>query len=1176
MEMMPMARTWRIWLGVAAAAVLTSGPGGVGAAAEEEAGRAGIMRLLEDIEQVRMLLGAAMWEVHDLRNAALSGAGDVADIEALDRGNLRLYETLKPLDYGASSLLAATDCGDTAGAAGDLAMLREELGPVAAEVLTACRGIAARREEAVAALRAAGQADGLVVKTIPGRRWRDPVRERMRRLGVQVGWRTNIEPGEGFRERLWNERQRLDIRYQLDKGRMIGVDFLVPKDPILRWDWIEPEKGRYDFSRLDRFMALAAEYGYRVKLVLPTFGGRVPDWLLAERPESVVRDDQGKADFLLNGGTFAHDFMGPIPRDGEWYHARAVNLADEPTRAAFARYVAAVGRHCREQGYRERILAVTVDVFHAQRNWRAPAGADLRAFVVEQYGRVAEIARAAFAPVPLDLEVTDGEAHFVDTDLSAHEWRSVGLTEVVDIPGVASETPFFEDLMRAAALETARGRAVTRDAAGPFFHQNCEYGFGTMLSVNFFTSLLRDGLWSDGWFGPEGPLRWGYFPQIMTWNDRQLQWSGITNGWLAFRQAHRLGPTVANTRVAPADVVLALPSSSFGVAPFQPHRELVGWGWALSALKVPYDVLSEQRLAAGVPERARLLILPQAAVLGEAQAAAVREFVGRGGLLIASLVPGADGTRPGPLADVLGCDRLVRDGQAVTLTQTGVAGTWLQTTVNRGLHSGKYQPVPEPDTGYPRKVEGRRGQHDVPFQALAPAAAAAVVARFGGGEPAIVENAFGKGRAQTLGYPYGNEILFADWTSIAFGKIYNGWARDRQIIEMVRWLRDDLDRLGYVRQLAVPEGWRHRLQGFEAAVSSLSYPKGPAAEAGDYFVTRTYLDPRPGHAIVQEHDDMDYAAELTWRDRPGVGTRYLAVANRESAYAGERATVQFWMMPHVLRIRINDPAVRRVYDVAAGMPVHVERDAGGVNFRTTVPPAEGRIFAVSRTDTVEVFEGDGVAGVDAAAVAGRVEGVARAGAALPPTRVVEPDRIRGWLDGRRGGRLTVCYGDEAYRAAAERVAAWLRQAAGIEASVTAEDGRFEIQGQEGFQIVYQAAPADVLIGSAWTNNAVAMLDSTWPYNTGEAPAIVSGRLSATYAWPGGERGVALLTREREFRRDNHTTWGTSYGNTDGFDVRQADDAQPPHLRRRLLILASTPAGADQAVRALEQALPPAP
>jgi len=166
--------------------------------------------------------------------------------------------------------------------------------------------------------------------------------------------------------------------------------------------------------------------------------------------------------------------------------------------------------------------------------------------------------------------------------------------------------------------------------------------------------------------------------------------------------------------------------------------------------------------------------------------------------------------------------------------------------------------------------------------------------------------------------------------------------------------------------------------------------------------------------------------------------------------------------------------------------------------------------------------------------------------------------------------------DEAYRAAAERVAAWLRQAAGIEASVTAEDGRFEIQGQEGFQIVYQAAPADVLIGSAWTNNAVAMLDSTWPYNTGEAPAIVSGRLSATYAWPGGERGVALLTREREFRRDNHTTWGTSYGNTDGFDVRQADDAQPPHLRRRLLILASTPAGADQAVRALEQALPPAP
>jgi len=97
----------------------------------------------------------------------------------------------------------------------------------------------------------------------------------------------------------------------------------------------------------------------------------------------------------------------------------------------------------------------------------------------------------------------------VDADFTAQEWRSTGLTAVVGVPGVDSETPFFEDLMRGAALETAAQRAGKPVEAGPFFYQNCEYGFGCMQSVNFFTSLLRDGLWSDGWFGPEGPLRWG-------------------------------------------------------------------------------------------------------------------------------------------------------------------------------------------------------------------------------------------------------------------------------------------------------------------------------------------------------------------------------------------------------------------------------------------------------------------------------------------------------------------------------------------------------------------------------------------------------------------------------------------------------------------------------------------
>ncbi len=1137
---------------------------------------AGVRQLLEDVEQTRMLLGATLWQVHDLRGMALSGEGDLAALESIDRENLRLYEALKPLDFAAASLLAAVEFQDPGKLDGDLTLLRGELPAVAAQALAQFRSTSAECAKRRDALLAAETKSGLVIAPAPLAPWRNPVREYQRQAGAQIGWRTNLEPGDNFREAFWNQFQGLDIRYQLAKGRMVGVDFIVPKDPILRWDWIEPEAGRFDFARLDRAMALAAEHGMKVKLVLPTMGGRVPDWVLKEHPESVIRDAKGSADSLLNGGTFAHDFMGPIDRKGPWYERRAVNLTDKPTRQLFARYVNAIAAHCRKMGYIDRILAIAADQPHAQRHWLVPGGTAEHDFVIAHYKAVAEIAGKAFTPVPLDLEVADGEAHVVDGDMSAHEWRSAGLAAEVSLPGVDSETPFFEDLMRAVALQ-ASGRAGQRDGAGPFFYQNCEYGFGCMLSVNFFTALLRDGLWSDGWFGPEGYLRWGYFPQIMTWNDRQLQWSGITNGWLALRQAHLLGPTLANTRVTPADALLLLPSSTFEVKGSRANRELIGWGWALTALKIQYDVITEAELARGVPERARLLILPQAVVLRTPHVAAIRTFVQRGGLLFASLVPGTDGAQPSPLAEVVGCDVLQRDGKPVLLAQTGVKGTWWQTTVNRGMHSGKYTPVPAPDTGYPRKVEGRRQQYDQPYQALAAATPAESIATFGSGESALVLHAFGKGKALTSGYPFGQELVFADWTSIAFGKIYNGWAREEQMLGMLRELRTRLAALGYESTLRAPEGWRHRLQGFEAAASSISYPKGPPAGAAAYLVTKTYLDARPDHRITQEHDDLDYAMELTWRDRPGVATRFLAVANRESAYAGERAVVQSWMMPHIVRIHIADPTVRRIYDVAAGVPVRFERDATGVSFRATIPPAEGRVFAVSATDRVELFALPAkIPGVAFNGVAAAVEKIA-ANPAKPAAGalVCEPDAILAWLRQLPGRKATICCGDETYRSAAAKLQTWLK-AAGLEVEIVTADGTFEITGNENFQAEYRPSPAQILIGNAWSNNAIASLDCAWPYNAAQAPATLSGRFTATYAWPGGDRGLVALTRELEFRKADGSAWSLGYGNTDGYAVRPVDDAKQPHLRRRLLLLASTPAGADAAVAALVQAAPVQP
>jgi hypothetical protein len=1141
--------------------------------------RAETMATLREIERTRMLLGAAMWLAHDLRNLSL-GRGTSAHAEAFDRAHLKLYETLHPLDYAASSVLAALDAGDDRHAADDLALIRSELPAVAQAVVRDYAQVDAAVKAAKAA--ALANAKGLTVKTLPGMAWADPLREAQRQAGVQIGWRTNLEPPATFREAAWNATQALDIRYQLDKARTLGVTHIVIKDPVLRWDFIEPRKGQYDFRALDRMLALIAQYGLKTKLVLPTFGGRTPDWLAQERPESLIRNDKGVGEYALDGGTYAHDFMGPIKREGLWYQSRPANLADVETRARFAAYVQAIGDHLRKSGGLARVNGVMLDLFHAQRHWRVPPGADHHAFVLDYYRAVADAARKAFPGLPLDLEVTDGEAHGTSFDLTADEWRSVGLTAIVGVPGVDSETPFFENVMRAAARETASARAG-HETDGPFFYQNCEYGFGTMLSVNYFTSLLRDGLSSDGWFGPEGPLRWGYFPQIFPYNDRQLQWSGITNAYLAHRQAHALSPVLANTRVTPGDALLVLPSSSLGVKGFNTHRELMGWGWALTALKVPYDVLPEAALARGVPAQAKLLILPQAVHLTDAQTAVIRGYVQGGGTLISSLLPGTDGGKPTPLAEVLGCDLLRKGDKPVLVTQTGVTGSFLQMTVPHGMHSGKYAPVPDPDTGYPRKFRSGVGDNggrwqDQPYQALESAPDAQTLAYYGTGEAAIVRHAFGKGQALTLGYPYGHELVFADWTSIAFGKIYNGWARDAQMLGMLRWLRNTLTGLGYTPPATAPEAWRFRLQRFENAASSLSFPKGcPEVDKLPWADAYTYLDPRPEHAIGEDHDEMDVAAELTWRDRPGVATRFLAVGNRESAYAGERASVQFWIMPHTFRIRINDPAVKWVYDVAAGVPVALERDAAGVAFRTTVPPALGRVFAVSTSDTVETFGGAAYPGLDFAALQAEVAAVAaRKATPFRGATVCHAADIHEWLRARTGAKLTIGCGDAVYAPAARRLAGWLKKHYGITAEVSTDDGHFKMVGNENFQVTYTPSQAQILLGSAWSNNTIAAIDAMWPYNNGDAAATIAGRFTAGYAWPGGDRGLVTLTRDVENRNGRDEPFGLGYGNTDGYAPRGVDLAKQPYLRRRLLLLASTPDGAMAAARALERTRGEAP
>ncbi len=88
-------------------------------------------------------------------------------------------------------------------------------------------------------------------------------------------------------------------------------------------------------------------------------------------------------------------------------------------------------------------------------------------------------------------------------------------------------------------------------------------------------------------------------------------------------------------------------------------EEIRGFEQALFEAHIPFDIISSRMLADGRVERYRLLVLPETACLSDAEAQALRRFVGRGGSLVASYETGLfDGEGRGrkdfALGDVFG------------------------------------------------------------------------------------------------------------------------------------------------------------------------------------------------------------------------------------------------------------------------------------------------------------------------------------------------------------------------------------------------------------------------------------------------------------------------------------------------------------------------------------------
>ncbi|HUU69865.1 MAG TPA: beta-galactosidase trimerization domain-containing protein [Planctomycetota bacterium] len=640
------------------------------------------------------------------------------------------------------------------------------------------------------------------------------------------------------------------------------------------------------------------------------------------------------------------------------------------------------------------------------------------------------------------------------------------------------------------------------NANRPFMIRSVEpVGFGTRPSDSI-ESLFRDYLWLN--FREPGNLaRYFYHWVAHGYMDYQLGWHSLTNHWLTDRLIYDIGTTVANTAPEPQRIGLLLPRETYDLNDGPLYYSFLGWDWVLHAAKLPYTRIDEHFVRNGrLPGLGlELLIVPDAYAMDDTLAAEIATWVENGGTLIASTIPGLTDEYGRPraepvLAKVLGV-------LPAGTTSEAVKGTPLTITVPHGHYSGKWQ-----------ETTDRKPDFEV-LQATTAKVLASYESDKGGQESAAITiNQHGKGRAVTIGYPFGTEAVECERTSIGFYRTYVWFVREPQLVARTKWLREFIvNQLGYRPDFAVDYAEVQRFKGVEEIGPGLHMPAGLSQDPKSPFFIRTVGDPRPDHQMLVSREEIDLAIRFFPRRRDGVNTKYLGISTREVHYLGPRATIEMILARHTYRCRINDPKIQAIWDVARNAPVGFERDATGVSFTVSLPSGHIMMLATSETPAIELFRPAPFPGRDKADVLARC--VKLSGGKKPSRVLILTPDIKQWAhelatppDPKQPDKretVLISYGQPGNKQAAETLAKFLGQQFGLDVQTTEQAAR--LPAKMGDQLGNEWQQPLILIGNEWTNNDMAMHGAYWGTAYGAHLPFTT-----TYAWPGDGRAVVSLSR----------------------------------------------------------------
>ena len=1103
---------------------------------------------LNELDQCRALAMRALRNAQDVKTVSLYGRGwglDMPEAVAEDVlvEGLWLYDYLQAMDMSSMSLVSYATARQHPNLPQELQTLQAFLPEAARKTLAYYDKTAAALAEGREKVNAAANATApFEVKTVPAEKW-PGVPDSIAAAagdGFALGWALPVVPEGVFARTL--DQYQYGSEYMLQKAKQAGLDFVRPWDTnTFNWADIETAQGRYDWSRVDEVCKRLNKYGLAMWMRVPSSIESPPQWLIDRLgDQAVLAGPDGKRielPFRIEDGfTFGLEDKRPRKNPinmfnpeaaqacGAWLSAMVKRIADNGTKVYVAELLGGADRggalplYAGPQATQRFRDWLTKNAIDPRKRWNTDAGAekaDLPFTLLDEKAGTYDLVTTDVADAGRKRMLIDfnrwREQEYIDyfrpqaeairkvqpnlpictTSSDYGEWnmslagrddprliRELGL-----VPCGFSMENIWDNLRRAYS-PMHFGIGPTHSGAGNAYAQYAFSGYVHDTLGLYSLTHTRGFYWGDSIFYPD--LRWG--------------WTSLLS-WRRFHErAQGMGPEMLNAAPTPQVAIVWSSTSAeyqsfirdwvggtygfrFGPANYN-KIGCVGWGRILDSIGLNYSIVTEDQIREGALPRFEMVIMPSVQALPADLAEKIRQYVASGGIAVATSAVALfdqdmEQKAPGQLADVFGVDfdrftaaAIVADAPMTVPVEDTSRGVWT------------------------RKENTGTDQLKTLFCTWKPRPGAEVVETFTEGQPAVLLNTFGKGKAMAIGYPIGRQSFLSDFYHEHYGNNWQNVPHGSRFQQgLFNWFEQQFGRLGFTRKTAVVKELVPRITNEDAAWPSRNWPRA----------WQEYRDFTWKEAVPR-------AVELILRQREGNPTRYMALFNREGSYGFEPGVIEFEATSKQVEVALKLDGVKLVYDLSLGCPVALK---GGetINFQTMIEPSAGRMFAISNDATVNKYEGNrAFGGQTDAGLRSAVTPVAARKAEPPQQVTISPEQIAAFLKERGGKGIVISCEHQSWAPAAAQLADAIKKAFGKDVRVTRNSPR--IQGQHSFlwtagQGFTKLEEPDIILGNRGASHYIAQYGvHTGGMGNHTAPLP----FMASENFPGPGRSIVCLTR----------------------------------------------------------------